>query len=142
MIKNYTDNRTKEQRSYCMKQIKCKNTSPEVVVRKYLHKNGFRYSLHNSNLPGKPDIVLTKYHKIIFVNGCFWHGHENCKYAKTPHSNREFWVNKINMNKKRDKINIQLLKNSGWEVIVVWECQLKKDQRETTLKNLILKIKS
>jgi DNA mismatch endonuclease, patch repair protein len=135
-----TDNRTVEQRSFCMKQIRSKNTTPEMIVRKYLHKNGFRYSLHNKKLPGKPDITLRKYGKVIFVHGCYWHGHKNCENAKTPKSNKEFWIEKIKKNQTRDATILENLQELNWKVISIWECQLKKNRTEETLKELVDKI--
>src|SRR6056297_2347885 len=110
------DDRT---RSYNMSQIKGKNTKPEMVVRRFLHKNGFRYKLHDKTLPGKPDIVLPKYKTVIFVNGCFWHGHENCKYFVLPKTNTEWWKHKINQTKIRDKGKEKKLKDLGWTVITL-----------------------
>ncbi len=120
-----------------MSQIKGKNTKPELLVRKFLHSNGFRYKLHDKTLPGKPDIVLPKYKTIIEVQGCFWHGHQNCKYFILPKSNTDFWKNKIAKNIERDNINTQKLKELGWNVIFLWECQLKKDRIDSSLKQLV-----
>lgn len=119
----------KETRSYNMSCIKGKNTRPEEIVRKYLFSQGFRYRKNDKRLPGTPDIVLPKYKTVIFVNGCFWHGHDGCRYFVIPKTNTEFWTKKIETNRNRDirKINdIQIL---GWKVIVVWECQLKKKRQ-------------
>ncbi len=124
-----------------MSRIKGKDTKPEVMVRKYLFSQGFRYRKNDRRLPGTPDIVLPKYKTCIFVNGCFWHGHENCRYFVVPKTNTDFWMNKINRNIERDKENFDALKQTGWKVIVVWECQLKKDKRETTLAKLVSVIK-
>jgi DNA mismatch endonuclease, patch repair protein len=104
-----------------MRAIKSANTRPEILVRKALHAAGFRFRLHSKNLPGKPDIVLPKYRTVIFVHGCFWHGHD-CKYFKAPKTRTEFWLNKIAKNKRRDKINADKLIELGWRVLVVWEC--------------------
>lgn len=125
-------------RSYNMSRIKGKDTKPELLVRKFLFANGFRYRLHDKKLPGKPDIVLPKYKTLILVNGCFWHGHENCKYFVLPKTRTEFWLNKIRSNIANDIKNLTALRKAGWKVIVVWECQLKK---EKTLNNIIRKIK-
>lgn len=136
------DNRTKEQRSYNMSRIRSIDTKPEILVRKFLFKNGFRYRLHSKRLVGKPDIVLPKYKSVVFVHGCFWHGHINCKNTKTPVSNNSFWVNKIVSNSDRDKRNIKTLKKLGWKVYTIWECQLTKAKAEktlTTLMNRLLK---
>ena len=111
--------------SYRMSKIRGKNTKPEMIVRRYLHKKGFRYSLHRKDLPGRPDIVLSKHRAIINVNGCFWH-HHNCGNYKIPINNRKFWLNKLNNNQKRDRLNNQKLKKLGWCVYNVWECQLSK----------------
>ncbi|HEX6982896.1 MAG TPA: very short patch repair endonuclease [Balneolaceae bacterium] len=125
-----------EVRSYNMSQVKGKDTKPEMLVRKFLHSNGFRYRLHVKDLPGKPDLVLPKYNSVIFVHGCFWHVHEGCKYFKLPQTRTEFWREKLYGNKERDEKNIQKLKEDGWNVIVVWECELKSDKEEKTLKEL------
>lgn len=131
------DTMTPEQRSRCMAAIKSNDTKPEMLVRRYLHAKGFRYGLHNKKLPGSPDIVLRRYKTVIFVHGCFWHGHENCKYYRMPKSNVEFWRTKIGRNRTRDERNIQDLKKQGWRVIVIWECQLKTvDLRALTLQQL------
>lgn len=131
----------KETRSYNMSCIKGKNTKPEEIVRKYLFSQGFRYRKNDKRLPGTPDIVLPKYKTVIFVNGCFWHGHEGCRYFVVPKTNTEFWVNKIETNRQRDGRKINDLHELGWKVIVVWECQLKKDQRENTLIELMKTIR-
>lgn len=124
-----------------MSRIKGKDTKPEVMVRKYLFSQGFRYRKNDKRFPGTPDIVLPKYKTCIFVNGCFWHGHEKCRYFVIPKTNTEFWLNKINRNIERDNENFNTLEKTGWKVIVVWECQLKKDKRETTLAKLVSVIK-
>lgn len=132
----------KETRSYDMSCIKGKNTRPEEIVRKYLFSQGFKYRKNDKRLPGTPDIVLPKYKTVIFVNGCFWHGHDGCRYFVIPKTNTEFWTKKIETNRNRDirKINdIQIL---GWKVIVVWECQLKKEKADITLNNLKTTIKN
>ena len=135
------DVHTPEQRSYNMSQIRGKNTKPEELVRKYLFSQGFRYRKNDSRLPGKPDIVLPKYKTVVFVNGCFWHGHEGCKYFVWPKNNAEFWKAKISGNIQRDVQCIHLLKEQGWNVIVVWECELKKANREATLIGLGMRLK-
>jgi DNA mismatch endonuclease (patch repair protein) len=129
----------KKTRSYNMSQIKGKNTKPEMLVRKFLHANGFRYRLHVKNLPGKPDIVLPKYKTVIFVHGCFFHQH-NCHDFKWPATNQEFWKNKISGNVLRDRSAIKALKKIGWEVINVWGCELKNKKISQTLANLPGKI--
>lgn len=126
---------SKDKRSKIMSAIHSKNTSPEIIVRKYLWRMGFRYRLNYKRLPGHPDIVLRKYRTCIFVNGCFWHGH-NCEEFRAPHSNISYWEEKINKNKERDKKEQKELASMGWHVIVVWECQLKKEKREKTLQSL------
>jgi len=120
-----------------MSRIHSNDTLPEMVVRRYLYAHGLRYRLHLKHLSGKPDIVLTKSKKVIFVNGCFWHRHKKCIYAKIPSSNMHFWQNKFKNNVKRDKRNIKVLENDGWLVKVVWECQLSKEKQDKTLKGLL-----
>lgn len=119
-----------------MASIRSKNTKPELLVRKFLWRHGFRYRLNSPRLPGRPDIVLRKYRTCIFVNGCFWHGHEGCKYFVMPQTNTEFWEKKINRNRERDKEEQKKLAEMGWHVIVVWECQLKSSKRDNTLTSL------
>lgn len=131
------DKHTPEQRRFNMQQIKSKNTKPEVLLRKILFSKGYRYRINSKNLPGKPDIVLKKYKTIIFVNGCFWHGHENCIYFVIPKTNTDFWINKINTNKNRDQNNFKSLLKLGWNIITIWECELKKDNIEKTVNKLI-----
>ena len=126
----------KATRSYNMSQIKSKDTKPELLVRKFLHAQGFRYKLHDKKLPGKPDIILPKYKTIIFVHGCFWHGHKNCKYASIPKTRTEWWTDKINYNQQNDKKALSLLKKDSWKVITVYECQLKNPQRDKTLNKI------
>lgn len=113
------------QRSRNMSKIKSRDTSPEKQVRSLLHKLGFRFRLQQKTLPGKPDIVLKKYKSVIFVNGCFWHGHEGCKRAKRPQTHTEFWNKKIDSNIRRDEENIRELTSLGWHVLTIWECELK-----------------
>ena len=122
------DNITKEQRSAVMSLVKSRDTKPEVLVRKFLHYCGFRFRLHDKNLPGKPDIVLRKYRTVVLIHGCFWHGHKSgrCRLARIPKSNIEFWKKKIIENAMRDQRNKKMLKKLGWHVIEVWECQLRK----------------
>lgn len=119
-----------------MSAIKGKNTKPELLVRKFLFSRGFRYKLNYPRLPGHPDLVLRKYRTVIFVNGCFWHGHEGCKYYVLPKNNVEFWQNKIERNQSRDKEERQKLDSMGWHCITVWECQLKPKVRQKTLEAL------
>ncbi len=127
-----------EQRSRNMSAIKSKNTKPEIAVRKLLHSMGYRFRLHRKDLPGSPDIVLPKYKTVIFVHGCFWHRHENCKYASTPKTRKEFWENKFKLNLKRDAEVQEKIKSIGWQSVVIWECELKEPN---DLKNIFLKIK-
>lgn len=134
------DVHSKEIRSFNMSRIRGKNTKPEEVVAKYLFSQGFRYRRNVRNLPGTPDIVMKKYKTVIFVNGCFWHAHEGCKYFVLPDNNKEFWEEKLFRNRERDfEKNIQLEK-LGWKVITIWECELKKDKIEETLENLKQKL--
>lgn len=141
-----TDKMTPAQRHYCMSRIHGKDTKPELKVRQWLWRHGYRYRLNVKSVPGKPDIVMRRYRTAIFVNGCFWHGHdvefsveglefrvENSKCCKIPQTNREFWVNKIKRNQERDQRNYQVLHDNGWQVIVVWECQLQPKTIEETM---------
>lgn len=130
------DIKSKEARSYNMSRIKCKDTKPEETVRKYLFSQGFRYRKNDKRLPGSPDIVLPKYKTVIFVNGCFWHKHEGCKYFVWPRNNADFWKKKIESNVMRDIQNYQQLKDLGWKVFVIWECELKRDCRAETLEQI------
>lgn len=130
------DNHSKETRSYNMSRIRSTNTKPEEIVRKYLFSKGLRYRKNDKRYAGKPDIVLPRYKTVIFVNGCFWHGHEGCRYFVMPKSNLEYWNSKISRNIERDIQNIEKLRSEDWKVIVVWECELKKDKKEETLLNL------
>lgn len=116
---------SREKRSEVMSRIRNKGTKPEVTLRKALFARGFRYRVNVKTLPGKPDIVLPRYKTVIFVHGCFWHGHPGCKYAYTPKSNTEFWVNKISGNRERDAVVKRELEESGWKVIIVWECEIR-----------------
>lgn len=125
---------SEEKRSYVMSRIKSKDTKPEMIVRKYLHAQGFRYGLHNARLPGKPDLVLRKYKTCIFVNGCFWHGHKHCKAGtRIPETRTEWWKEKLSNNRKRDLRKVAELLDLNWNVITVWECDLKIKKREQTL---------
>jgi len=128
----------KETRSYNMSMIKGKNTKPEIMVRKFLFQNGFRYRINYSKLPGKPDIVLPKYKTVIFINGCFWHGHEGCKYFVIPKTRTDWWLEKINGTIERDKKKMSALESLGWKVLTVWECELKPKKRAKTLENLLV----
>lgn len=117
------DNLTKKQRRLCMSRIRSKDTKPEIVVRRILNKLKIRHSLHSKKLPGKPDIVISKKRKIIFINGCFWHQHKGCKRQALPKSNRKYWLKKLYSNIKRQKKHISKLHKSGWKSTIVWECQ-------------------
>jgi len=134
------DVHTKEIRSYNMSQIRSKNTKPELIVRKYLFANGFRYRLHSKSLPGKPDIVLPKYRTVIFVHGCFWHGHEGCKYFVVPKTRTKWWKDKINTNNANDKKVSKILKSLGWKVLTIFECELKLKKQINTLNKISKKI--
>ena len=127
---------TSPQRHANMAAIHGKDTKPEMVVRRYLWGHGFRYRLNHPRLPGKPDIVMRKYRTCIFVNGCFWHGHEGCRYYTIPKTNTEFWVNKVKRNKERDVKVQHELAAMGWHSITIWECELKPGKREDTLESL------
>ena len=127
---------TSPQRHANMAAIHGKDTKPEMVVRRYLWWHGFRYRLNHPRLPGKPDIVMRKYRTCIFVNGCFWHGHEGCRYYTIPKTNTEFWVNKVKRNKERDLKVQHELAAMGWHSITIWECELKPVKREDTLESL------
>ena len=118
-----------------MSRVSGKNTKPELVVRSLLHKMGYRFRLHRKDLPGKPDIILPKYKKIIFVHGCFWHGHMDCPRAKRPTTNKKFWDEKLDKNMARDKATINNLKRLGWDVLIVWTCEVKDAEK---LKNKLL----
>ena len=133
-----SDVHNKQTRSYNMSQIKGKDTKPELLVRRFLFANGFRYKLHDKKLSGKPDIVLPRLNVIIFVHGCFWHGHDNCKYFVVPKTRTDWWLKKIERNKQLDLENFLRLKNAGWSVYSVFECELRSDKQEVTL-NKILK---
>lgn len=130
----------KKTRSYNMSRIRGKDTTPEVIVRKFLFSNGIRYRLHQKKLPGKPDLVLKKYHTVVFVNGCFWHGHEGCRYFVIPKTRTEWWKNKISSTVAKDKENYHKLEEMGWQVLLVWECSLRGEKRGATLENLFQKI--
>lgn len=136
------DNLTPTERSEIMSRVKSKNTRPEILVRSFLHRHGLRFRINQSALPGKPDIILPKYRAVVFVNGCFWHRHQapNCKLARLPKSNVEFWRNKLSKNAERDKLRKEKLVSLGWRVFYVWECQL--NHPEEILMALVADIKS
>lgn len=135
-----SDVHSKAQRSYNMSRIRSAHTKPEMLVRKFLHAQGFRYRLHNKKLPGQPDIVLPKYKTLVFVNGCFWHGHENCKYYVVPKTRTNWWLHKIETNKANDAKALKASKKEGWQTITVWECKLKPAVIDRTLAALLRKI--
>ncbi len=122
-----TDKFTKQKRSEIMSKITSKDNKYEQIVRKWLFANGFRFRKNDKRFPGKPDIVLPKYRTVVFIHGCFWHGHEGCKYFSIPKTRTEFWTEKINANIKRDRINIAKLREMGWRIIIVWQCELRKN---------------
>lgn len=115
-------------RSWLMSRVRGENTTPELTVRKYLHALGFRYRLHDRNLPGKPDIVLPKYRTVVFVHGCFWHRHRGCRYASMPKSNVKFWKGKFELNVARDKRNAAALRKAGWRCLTIWGCEVKLNE--------------
>ncbi len=132
---------TQEQRSRCMAAIRSRDTKPEIVVRRFLFSKGLRYRVNDHKLPGSPDIVLKKYKTVIFIDGCFWHGHDGCKYYQLPKTNVDFWRHKITMNIARDYSNNVDLKLAGWHVIRIWECEIKtKAKRKNTLEALYFNI--
>ena len=135
-----TDVHDKATRSFNMSRVKGKDTKPEMLVRKFLFANGFRYRLHDTKLPGKPDIVLPKYKTVIFVNGCFWHGHKGCPYFVLPKTRTEWWLQKIKGTMLRDKIAEIKLQVMGWHVIIIWTCELKKKKIDATTEGLVRKI--
>ena len=124
---------TPEQRFICMAHNRAKNTTPEITLRHALWHRGFRYRMNDKRLPGKPDIVLPKYHTVIFIHGCFWHGHKGCKYYTIPKTNTDFWTAKVARNQERDQRVWRELEAAGWSVIIVWECELKKANLEATI---------
>lgn len=123
---------SREKRALMMSGIKGKNTKPELIVRKYLHACGLRYRLHDKRLAGSPDLVFTRHNLVVFVHGCFWHRHRDCRYATTPGARQEFWVSKLEKNRTRDEASQRALLMQGWRVAVVWECALRRSS-ETTL---------
>lgn len=123
-----------------MSQIKGKNTRPEILVRKWLWHNGYRYRINDKRLPGKPDIVIPRLKTVIFVNGCFWHGHDNCRKFNIPQTNTQFWSDKIMRNRHRDSRHHTSLKDMGWKVLVVWECQLDRSKMLDTLQSLLVRL--
>ena len=135
------DVHSKATRSFNMSKIKGKDTKPEMLVRKFLHANGFRYRLHVKDLPGKPDVVLPKYKTVILIHGCFWHIHKDCKYFVVPKTKTDWWMEKLNRNVENDLISAMSLKKLGWKIITIWECSLKPGKVEKTLNSLLRKIR-
>ncbi|RRB06853.1 very short patch repair endonuclease [Larkinella rosea] len=135
------DVHTPQQRSFNMSRVRSKDTKPELIVRKFLHAHGFRYRLHDKMLPGKPDLVLPKYKTIIFVHGCFFHGHEECRYFVVPKTRTDWWLDKINGNRRRDAENNLKLVAANWRILTIFECELKPANREKTLHNLLNELK-
>jgi len=133
------DKVSKKVRSRNMSAIKGKNTKPEMIVRRFLHHKGYRFRLHRKDLPGKPDITLARYKTVIFVHGCFWHQHKNCKNAVMPKTNVAFWQDKLNGNIVRDKKNTLLLQEKGWQVLTIWECEVTS---ESNMEKLTEKIRN
>jgi len=121
---------TPETRSRMMSGIRGKNTRPEMTVRSFLHRNGFRFRLHELDLPGKPDVVLPRWKVVIFVHGCFWHGHMGCRYFKLPKTRAEFWKTKIDGNAQRDALVVDRLRGADWRVATIWECSLRDDPNQ------------
>lgn len=134
------DTVSKEVRSRNMAAIKGKDTKPEILVRKFLFSKGFRYKLYDKALPGTPDLVFPKYRTVLFIHGCFWHGHEGCKYFVIPKTSTEWWVNKINRNKQLDKENMTKLRELDWKVITIFECRLRPKYRSRTLSLLVARL--
>lgn len=135
-----TDVHSKATRSYNMSRIRSKDTKPELLVRKFLFSKGYRYRVNDKRLPGKPDIVLPKYKTVIFVHGCFWHGHEGCRYFVVPKTRTEWWLAKIARNKQLDTRNIKALRLVAWSVLTIFECDLKVKKRDKTLNKLLRQI--
>lgn len=131
------DVHNKATRSYNMSRVKSKNTGPELLVRSFLHGKGFRYKLHDASLPGRPDLVLPKYKTVIFIHGCFWHGHSGCKYSSLPKTRAEWWSHKIETNVSHDLQATASLAEAGWRIVTIWGCELKPKQVASTLKRLL-----
>jgi len=124
-------------RSFNMSRVRAKDTKPELIVRKFLFSKGFRYRLHDKRFAGRPDLVLPKYRSVVFVHGCFWHGHEGCKFFVKPKTRREWWLQKIARNQLRDREHLAALRLAGWHVVVVFECELHPKKREATFSRLL-----
>jgi DNA mismatch endonuclease (patch repair protein) len=140
-MKKRSDIYSKKRRSEIMSLVSSKNTKPEIQIRSALHRLGYRFRIHRKDLLGYPDIVLPKYEAVIFVHGCFWHQHEGCKKATIPENNHEFWLKKLQGNIERDRKNISQLVTLGWKVIIVWECDIKKDM-ENVIKKIEFQLKN
>ncbi|MCF0061373.1 very short patch repair endonuclease [Dyadobacter chenwenxiniae] len=125
-----------------MSRIRSENTKPEMLIRRFLFSQGLRYKIHDHSLPGKPDLVFPKFKTVVFINGCFWHGHDGCKYFVLPKTRSEWWATKISKTTAKDAKNAKILIERGWKVLVVWECELNSALRDTTLKSLLEKIKT
>jgi len=137
----HTDILSAEERSERMSRVRQEDTGPEMLVRRFLFRQGFRYRKNDRRYPGSPDIVLPKYRTVVFVHGCFWHGHPGCRAARLPRTRHEFWAKKISDNRARDARNIHLLEQDGWKVVVVWECELKsQEKRKRRLEALVHEI--
>lgn len=134
------DQLTPSQRHKCMSNIHSSSTKPEKKVRQSLFRSGFRFRVNVKTLPGTPDIVLPKYRSVIFVNGCFWHGHNGCKYYTVPETNTDFWVDKVRKNKERDALNNQRLESLSWSIITIWECELKSKVFDSTMERVIAEL--
>ncbi|MBI5308177.1 MAG: DNA mismatch endonuclease Vsr [Planctomycetes bacterium] len=134
------DVHNKKTRSYNMSMIRSKDTKPEILVRKFLFGNGFRYKLHDKMLPGKPDIVFPKYNTVVFIHGCFWHGHNGYKYFVIPKTRRKWWLEKINRHKQLDTENLRKLKKLGWRILTVFECKLRPRNVDKTLNQLAARL--
>lgn len=132
---------TPEQRHKCMSRIQGRDTKPEMIVRSWLHNKGYRFRLHKSDLPGKPDIVLKKYSLVIFLNGCYWHRHKGCKYSTIPKTNVDFWLRKFSNNVRRDDENMDKLSKLGWHVLVIWECEVRTREFESKLTTFLEKLR-
>lgn len=141
-IASMADKMTEQQRHECMSHIRSRDTNPEVIVRRELFRRGFRFRKNVRTLPGTPDIVLPRYHTVVFINGCFWHGHKGCRLYTIPKTNVRFWTDKIERNRNRDLLNVQRLESIAWNVITIWECQLDKAAISATMQALESEIRS
>ena len=135
-----TDVHSKETRRFNMSRIRSKDTKPELIVRRFMFSHGFRFKLHDKSLPGKPDLVLPQYKTVVFIHGCFWHGHEGCRYYVVPKTRTEWWQNKIGTNISKNLASGSRLRDAGWKVLTVWECELKKISLDSTLNHLLMEL--